>query len=74
MALEHIIGRLRMAKASLNRDTSARGAPPSSTEAALGLSYRKGDRVIDTVTGEEVEIVTGSKTHVIVQSTRRQND
>jgi hypothetical protein len=49
----------------------AAGVPPPSAEENMGLALRPGARVFDVVTGQEGEVIAGSRAHYLVPSAQR---
>lgn len=50
---------------------AAAAAPPPTAEEQMGLALRPGARVFDTVTGQEAEVIGGTRAHYVVPSPER---
>ncbi len=69
--LPHVLREIVSLNKAANADLGAAVVPPPSAEENLGLALRPGARVFDVVTGQEGEIVAGSRAHYLVPSAER---
>jgi len=51
----------RMISQNLRKELPKEEILPPQREALMGLKYRKGQRVVDKITGKEVEIIGGKR-------------
>lgn len=61
-----LLSDLRAAEERANRELAAACCPPATPEARLGVPFAPGQVVLDLVTGEKVEVVSGTRTNYLV--------
>lgn len=72
--LDRVRERVRQNRAAHARTLGIGAGDALTPEARLGSSFRTGDRVFDTVTGEEGVVIGGARETIIVATPERRND
>jgi hypothetical protein len=71
--LERLRERLRQARAIRAAQLGIGAGGPVCAEGRMGCPFTAGARVFDRVTGEEGEVIAGTRENVIVSAPRRAN-
>lgn len=69
--LPHVLREIASLNEAARVALGAAAAPPPSPEENMGLALRPGARVFDTITGQEGEVIAGSRAHYLVPSAQR---
>ncbi len=69
--LRRAIERLRQFRGALQQQLRASSRAPASTAERLGLPLDVGERVFDTVTGLEGEVIDGTTENVLIPATEK---
>ena len=64
--LHHVLNEIAQLERANTAALAAAAAPPPTAEEQMGLALRPGARVLDTVTGQEAEVIGGTRAHYIV--------
>jgi len=64
--LHHVLNEIDALNRASLAALAAAAAPPPTAEEQMGLALRPGARVLDTVTGQEAEVIGGTRAHYIV--------
>jgi hypothetical protein len=62
--------RVRQVREALQADPFSVGAPAPTVRAGQGWIFRLGERVFDTVTGQEGEVIARTRENVILPASR----
>lgn len=69
--LARTVERLNQFRAARERELAAARVTPPAAEQRLGVGHQVGDRVFDRISGQEVEVVGGTRENVVVPVTRK---
>jgi len=64
--LQHVLSEIALLNLRAHHALLEAATPPPSAEEQMGLALRPGARVLDTVTGQEAEVIGGTRAHYIV--------
>ncbi len=74
MDVDRLNERIRQNRRMLRAQLTPTAPPASSPEERIGLPLSPGTRVFDTVTGQHGEVISGTRTSVVVPAPVRPTD